>query len=68
MSTEPTAFSYSLLTQQIYKCKFDGILARGEFIEVRLKILDEGGVNSLYAHLDLDHTFFVLDGQGTFYF
>jgi len=67
MSTEPTAVPYTLRTQQISKGKFDGLLARGDLLEVRLKIYAEGGENTLHAHLDHDHTFIVLEGQATFY-
>ena len=67
MSDEPTAVPFTLRTQQISKGKFDGLLARGDLLEVRLKIYAEGGENTLHAHLDHDHTFIVLDGQATFY-
>jgi mannose-6-phosphate isomerase-like protein (cupin superfamily) len=69
METEATsrAKPYSLRTQQISKGKFDGLMARGDLLEVRLKIYAEGGENTLHAHYDHDHTFIVLDGQATFY-
>jgi len=67
MTSVPTAQPFTLRTQQISQGKFDGLLARGDLLEVRLKIYAEGGENTLHAHLDHDHTFIVLDGQATFY-
>jgi mannose-6-phosphate isomerase-like protein (cupin superfamily) len=67
MSDEPEAIPFTLRTQQISKGKYDGLLARGDLLEVRLKIYAEGGENTLHAHLDHDHTFIVLDGQATFF-
>jgi len=61
------AMPYTLRTQQISKGKYDGLLARGDLLEVRLKIYAEGGENTLHAHLDHDHTFIVMDGQATFF-
>jgi mannose-6-phosphate isomerase-like protein (cupin superfamily) len=58
---------FSLKIQQISKGKFDGLMARGDLLEVRLKIYAEGGENTLHAHYDHDHSFIVLDGQATFY-
>ena len=43
------------------------VLARTDTVEVRAKVYAEGGENALHTHLDEDHTFFVLDGQATFY-
>jgi mannose-6-phosphate isomerase-like protein (cupin superfamily) len=43
------------------------VLARTATTEVRAKVYAEGGENGLHTHLDEDHTFFVLDGQATFY-
>ena len=67
MSDEPKAVPFTLRTQQISKGKFDGLLARGDLLEIRLKIYAEGGENTLHAHHDHDHSFIVLDGQATFY-
>jgi mannose-6-phosphate isomerase-like protein (cupin superfamily) len=43
------------------------VLARTDTVEVRAKVYAAGGENALHTHLDEDHTFFVLDGQATFY-
>lgn len=66
-ATAAQAKPYTLRLPRIDKGKFDGLLARGDLLEVRLKIYAEGGENTLHAHLDHDHTFIVLDGQATFY-
>jgi mannose-6-phosphate isomerase-like protein (cupin superfamily) len=63
----PKAKAFSLRTQQISRGKFDGLMARGDLLEVRLKIYAEGGENTLHAHYDHDHAFVVLDGQATFF-
>jgi mannose-6-phosphate isomerase-like protein (cupin superfamily) len=63
----PKSVPFSLKTQQISKGKYDGLMARGDLLEVRLKIYAEGGENTLHAHLDHDHSFIVLDGEATFY-
>ena len=65
--TVARAKQYDLRKPQISKGKFDGLLARGDLLEVRLKIYAEGGENTLHAHFDHDHTFIVIDGQATFY-
>jgi mannose-6-phosphate isomerase-like protein (cupin superfamily) len=67
MPAEPKAQPFSLRTQQISTGKFDGLMARGDLLEVRLKIYAEGGENTLHAHYDHDHSFIVLDGEATFY-
>jgi mannose-6-phosphate isomerase-like protein (cupin superfamily) len=43
------------------------VLARTDTVEVRAKVYAQGGENALHTHLDEDHTFFVLDGEATFY-
>ena len=43
------------------------VLARTDTVEVRAKVYAEGGENGLHTHTDEDHTFFILDGEATFY-
>ena len=43
----PKPKPFSLRTQQISQGKFDGLMARGDLLEVRLKIYAEGGENTL---------------------
>ena len=41
------------------------MLAQGEFLTLHTKVYAEGGENSLHAHDDQDHAFFVLQGEMT---
>jgi mannose-6-phosphate isomerase-like protein (cupin superfamily) len=65
--TTPRVTTYSMKVPLLTSGRTNEVLARTATTEVRAKVYAEGGENGLHTHLDEDHTFFVLDGQATFY-
>ncbi len=65
--TTPKVTTYSMAVPLLTSGRTNQVLARTDTVEVRAKVYAEGGENALHTHLDEDHTFFVLDGQATFY-
>lgn len=65
--TTPKVTAYSMKVPLLTSGRTNEVLARTATTEVRAKVYAEGGENALHTHLDEDHTFFVLDGQATFY-
>lgn len=63
----PRVTTYSMKVPLLTSGRTNQVLARTATTEVRAKVYAEGGENALHTHLDEDHTFFVLDGQATFY-
>jgi mannose-6-phosphate isomerase-like protein (cupin superfamily) len=69
-TTEKTAIkvtTYSMKVPLLTSGRTNQVLARTDTVEVRAKVYAAGGENALHTHLDEDHTFFVLDGEATFY-
>ena len=66
-TTAPKVTTYSMKVPLLTSGRTNEVLARTDTVEVRAKVYAEGGENGLHTHLDEDHTFFVLDGQATFY-
>ena len=64
---QPHVTTYSMKVPLLTSGRTNQVLARTATTEVRAKVYAEGGENGLHTHLDEDHTFFVLDGQATFY-
>ncbi len=65
--TTPKVTTYSMKVPLLTSGRTNQVLARTDTVEVRAKVYAEGGENAMHTHLDEDHTFFVLDGQATFY-
>lgn len=65
--TTPTVTRYDMRVPLLTSGRTNQVLARTGTVEVRAKVYAEGGENALHTHLDEDHTFFVLDGEATFY-
>ncbi|MDP9428052.1 MAG: cupin domain-containing protein [Actinomycetota bacterium] len=65
--TTPEVTAYSMKVPLLTSGRTNQVLARTDTVEVRAKVYAEGGENALHTHLDEDHTFFVLDGEATFY-
>ena len=65
--TTPKVTRYSMKVPLLTSGRTNQVLARTDTVEVRAKVYAAGGENALHTHLDEDHTFFVLDGQATFY-
>ena len=65
--TKPRVTTYSMKVPLLTSGRTNQVLASTATTEVRAKVYAEGGENGLHSHLDEDHTFFVLDGQATFY-
>ena len=65
--TTPKVTTYSMKVPLLTSGRTNQVLARTATTEVRAKVYAEGGENGLHTHVDEDHTFFVLDGQATFY-
>ncbi len=65
--TAPRVTTYSMKVPLLTSGRTNQVLAKTATTEVRAKVYAEGGENGLHGHLDEDHTFFVLDGQATFY-
>jgi mannose-6-phosphate isomerase-like protein (cupin superfamily) len=65
--TSPRVTTYSMKVPLLTSGRTNQVLAATATTEVRAKVYAEGGENALHTHLDEDHTFFVLDGQATFY-
>lgn len=63
----PRVTTYSMKVPLLSAGRTNEVLARTATTEVRAKVYAEGGENGLHTHMDEDHTFFVLDGQATFY-
>ena len=59
--------TYSMKVPLLTGGRTNQVLARTDTVEVRAKVYASGGENALHTHLDEDHTFFVLDGEATFY-
>ena len=66
-TTTPRVTRYSMKVPLLTSGRSNQVLARTDTVEVRAKVYAEGGENALHSHLDEDHTFFVLDGEATFY-
>jgi mannose-6-phosphate isomerase-like protein (cupin superfamily) len=58
---------YSMKVPLLTSGRTNQVLATTDTVEVRAKVYAEGGENALHTHLDEDHTFFILDGEATFY-
>ena len=65
--TTPKVTTYSMKVPLLTSGRTNQVLARTDTVEVRAKVYAQGGENALHTHLDEDHTFFVLDGEATFY-
>jgi mannose-6-phosphate isomerase-like protein (cupin superfamily) len=65
--TTPKVTTYSMKVPLLTSGRTNQVLARTDTVEVRAKVYASGGENALHTHLDEDHTFFVLDGEATFY-
>jgi mannose-6-phosphate isomerase-like protein (cupin superfamily) len=65
--TTPKVTRYSMKVPLLTSGRTNQVLARTDTVEVRAKVYAAGGENALHTHLDEDHTFFVLDGEATFY-
>ena len=63
----PKVSTYSMKVPLLTSGRTNQVLARTETVEVRAKVYAEGGENALHTHLDEDHTFFILDGEATFF-
>jgi mannose-6-phosphate isomerase-like protein (cupin superfamily) len=59
--------AYSMKVPLLTSGRTNQVLARTDTVEVRAKVYAEGGENGLHCHTDEDHTFFILDGEATFY-
>ena len=59
--------AYSMKVPLLTSGRTNQVLARTDTVEVRAKVYAEGGENAMHTHLDEDHTFFILDGEATFY-
>ena len=66
-TTPPKVTTYSMKVPLLTSGRTNQVLARTDTVEVRAKVYASGGENALHTHLDEDHTFFVLDGEATFY-
>jgi mannose-6-phosphate isomerase-like protein (cupin superfamily) len=66
-TTTPKVTRYSMKVPLLTSGRTNQVLARTDTVEVRAKVYAAGGENALHTHLDEDHTFFVLDGEATFY-
>lgn len=66
-TTTPKVTTYSMKVPLLTSGRTNQVLARTDTVEVRAKVYASGGENALHTHLDEDHTFFVLDGEATFY-
>jgi mannose-6-phosphate isomerase-like protein (cupin superfamily) len=66
-TTTPKVTTYSMKVPLLTSGRTNEVLARTDAVEVRAKVYASGGENALHTHLDEDHTFFVLDGEATFY-
>jgi mannose-6-phosphate isomerase-like protein (cupin superfamily) len=66
-TTTPKVTTYSMKVPLLTSGRTNEVLARTDTVEVRAKVYASGGENALHTHLDEDHTFFVLDGEATFY-
>lgn len=58
---------YSMKVPLLTGGRTTDVLVRTPSATVMAKVYSEGGENALHAHVNEDHTFFVLDGQATFY-
>ena len=65
--TAPKVTRYDMRVPLLTSGRTNQVLARTDTVEVRAKVYAAGGENALHTHLDEDHTFFVLDGEATFY-
>ena len=65
--TTPKVQVYSMKVPLLTSGRTNEVLARTDTVEVRAKVYAEGGENGLHTHTDEDHTFFILDGEATFY-
>ena len=65
--TTPRVSTYSMKVPLLTSGRTNQVLARTDTVEVRAKVYAEGGENAMHTHLDEDHTFFILDGEATFY-
>ncbi len=65
--TTPKVQAYSMKVPLLTSGRTNQVLARTDTVEVRAKVYAEGGENGLHTHTDEDHTFFILDGEATFY-
>jgi mannose-6-phosphate isomerase-like protein (cupin superfamily) len=65
--TTPKVTRYSMKVPLLTSGRTNEVLARTATTEVRAKVYAEGGENGLHTHTDEDHTFFILDGEATFY-
>ena len=66
-TTPPKVTTYSMKVPLLTSGRTNQVLASTDTVEVRAKVYASGGENALHTHLDEDHTFFVLDGEATFY-
>ena len=65
--TTPQVTTYSMKVPLLTSGRTNEVLARSDTTTVRAKVYAQGGENALHTHLDEDHTFFILDGEATFY-
>lgn len=65
--TTPKVTAYSMKVPLLTSGRTNHVLAETDTVEVRAKVYAAGGENALHTHLDEDHTFFILDGEATFY-
>lgn len=59
--------TYNMKVPLLNSGRTTDLLVRTENSTVMAKVYSEGGENALHAHVDEDHTFFILDGEATFY-
>ena len=65
--TSPKVTTYNMKVPLLTSGRTNQVLASTDTVEVRAKVYAEGGENGLHCHTDEDHTFFILDGEATFY-
>ena len=65
--TTPRSEAFTLKTPLLAKGRSNRVLAATDLLTLRVKVYAEGGENALHTHLDEDHAFIVLEGQGTFH-
>lgn len=63
----PKVTAYSVKVPLLTSGRTNQVLASTDTVEVRAKVYAEGGENGLHTHTDEDHTFFIVDGEATFY-
>jgi mannose-6-phosphate isomerase-like protein (cupin superfamily) len=67
MDNAPKAQYFSLKEPLLSSGKTQRRFAKGDLLNLAIKVYAEGGENGLHTHKDEEHSFVVLQGQGVFY-